>query len=101
MDGHLTVFHYDEENNIEIVFPKNRDDTIFLGKDEKRRVLIPTTEPKGKHFLKAVLTPQQIVDTRLVEAPGEILRLIEQALNSLSSLRDGEWMEAVAEFEVV
>jgi hypothetical protein len=68
MDGHLTVFHYDEENNIEIVFPKNRDDTIFLGKDEKRRVLIPTTEPKGKHFLKAVLTPQQIVDTRLVEA---------------------------------
>ena len=101
MDGYLTVFQYDEKYNLKIVFPRNKDDILFVGKDEKRGLLLAATGPKGKHYLKAVLTPRQVIDSETIKSSADILYLTEEVLSSIKRLRDGEWMEAVAEFEVV
>jgi len=100
-DGYLIVFHVDNKNKVDIIFPRKADEASLLRADEDRSIIIEATEPKGKHLVKAILMPVKTLDSTLIsEDAGTVTDSIENILHSLSEVEE-EWAESVMEFEVV
>lgn len=102
-EGHLILFHLDEENNLNMIFPNNpSDDTFVKGKDEKR-VGITVTGPLGKHYIKAILTPNMIIKPQETnfDDDNKVARTIARLLKHINTLNKTEWLEAVEEIEIV
>ena len=100
-DGYLIVFHVDNRNRVEIIFPRKAEEASLLRADEDRSIIIEATEPKGKHLVKAILMPVKTLDSTLIsETEGSAIDSIEQILDTISEVEE-EWAESVVEFEVI
>jgi tetratricopeptide (TPR) repeat protein len=103
MDGYVTIFHYDEEDNLQMVFPSKITDKTFLRAGEEQRITIGQLQITGKHYLKALWTSKQVINPVDINFGDElaIADAIESFLESIHSLGKDEWLESVAQFEVV
>ena len=100
-DGYLIVFHVDNKNKVEVIFPRNAEELSLLRADEDRSIIIEASEPKGKHLVKAILMPVKPLDPTLVSKDeGLVNDSIEKILDSITEVEE-EWAESIAEFEVV
>lgn len=101
-DGFLTVFHYDDEYNLAMIFPSKPGVKTFLKAGIEKRIVIEAAKPLGKHYLKAIWTSKQIIDPEKVKLEDEAgtAALIETFLTSIHTLRSEDWLESVSEFEV-
>ena len=101
VDRYLTIFHYDEHNNITMLFPHIKNNETLLKPGEDKKIGITVGSPEGKHFLKALLTTKKLIDPQNLNFDSEmdLTAAIERFLNSIYSL-DDDWMESVAEFTV-
>lgn len=103
VDRYLTIFHYDDNNNLEMLFPnKSSDETLIKAKEEKKIRLI-AGPPAGKHYLKAVLTTNKLVEPHNIDfgSESEIVSVIRGILEPINSKKEDNWIEAFVEFEVI
>jgi hypothetical protein len=100
-EGYLIVFHVDNKNNVEVIYPRKADEASLLRADEDRSIIIEAAEPRGKHLVKAILMPVKSLDPTLIPKDKHtVTDSIEEILHTLSEVEE-EWAEAVMEFEVV
>ena len=101
-DGYLTLFHYDD-NNLELLFPHSATDNTFVTNTKGKRIGIEAKEPLGKHYLRAIWTYNQIIDSERIDYSDEtnILYSVEYFINSLNELSSDEWMDSIVEFRVL
>lgn len=102
-DGYLIVFHVDNKNNVEIIFPKKAEEASLLRSDEDRSIIMQAPEPKGKHVVKAILMTVKTSEPNptLPEDKSSVGDLIGTVIDSISDLEEEQWMESVVDFEVV
>ena len=97
----MIVFHVDNRNNVDVIFPRKAEEASLLRADEDRSIIIEAAEPKGKHLVKAILMPVKTLDPTLISKDeGTATESIAQILDTISGVEE-EWAESVAEFQVV
>ena len=101
-NGYLTLLHYDDHYNLRMIYPDKEIDEAFQKAGEVKRIPIKA-KPKGKHYLKALLTSRQLIEQDNLYPHDDELNIsaIGKVLESVNGLDDDEWIESIAEFEVV
>lgn len=101
-DGYLTILHYDEDFNLNMIFPSKTSDDTFVEKRKDKRLGIEAQEPIGKHYLMAIWTTSQIIDPKKINFANqaEVASTIGTYLNSLAELKADERSQSLAKFEV-
>ena len=98
----LTVFHYDEQNNLQMILPENRNDNISIRAGEIRTLTVDPVKSKGKHYLKAIFTSKPLINPYKIDFEDDldVATAIGNYLKSIRNLGSAEWWEAVAEFQI-
>jgi hypothetical protein len=102
-DGYLTVLHYDGEDNLTMIFPKKSSDNTFLRSGDMIRIVFKVTTPKGKHYLKALLTSRKWIRPDEIDFSDtvQIAYAIERSIDAINKSDKNSWMETFMEFEVI
>lgn len=102
-DGYLTVIHYDDEHNLNLLFPHKATDETLIRAGKEKNIGIEAREPIGKHYIKAIWTSNQMIDPKKINfsKKSDIASALEEFLSSLKELRSDEWMESLATFEII
>lgn len=103
MDGYLTILHYDEKNNLKMIFPKKKTDDTHVKAGEEKWIEMRANAPTGKHYLKAILTSNKIVEPNDINFSNsvDVVVTIEKLIDLINEITTDEWKESVTEFEVV
>lgn len=101
--GYLIVYHYDEEDNLTMIFPKSNTDENFISVGEQKIIEIQANPPKGKHYLKTLLIKRQIIKPEEINFSdiSNVTSAIESSIKNISRSKKKEWIESVTEFIVI
>ena len=101
-DGFLTVFHYDDDYNLSMIYPDRPGADTSLKAGTEKRIGIIASKPLGRHYLKAFWTSQEMIDPDQIGqgTDTEIVAILDAFIATLRTLRTDDWIESVAEFEV-
>jgi hypothetical protein len=102
-DGYLSVFHYNDKHNLEMIFPSKKTDSTFIKASLEKIIKIKVSKPLGKHYIKAIWSSKQLLIPNQIafNNPVAVTFTMEDFLESILKLNNDEWMEFVEEFEVV
>jgi len=103
LDGYLVILHYDESENVTMVLPSSPQDDTFVSAGSEKKISGIITEPVGMQNFKAIWTSKQLMDPGKIDFNDEedIERAIDEFIDDLTDLDDGEWIETDYMFEVV
>jgi hypothetical protein len=101
-NGYLTVFHYDDNGNIEMLFPKRKKDDVYLKTNFQITVGYETSELPGNKYVKAILTFRKIIHPEKIHFDNEIIlfREINEFISSVSMLNKEEFAETTLSYKV-
>jgi len=101
-DGHLVILHYDESERVSLVFPAGSADNTFVRAGSEKKISGRVTGPAGKQNFKVIWTSQQLMDPEKINFKNEedVERAINEFLDALADLNEGQWMETDYGFEV-
>ncbi len=101
-DGYLTVFHYDDKYNIELIYPKSSSDGNYFEGGENKHIKLDNRLVLGKHYIKAIWTCRQIYHFEEKTSEDERIKATKfmQFFEALIAFKQNEWMEYTDEFEV-
>ena len=97
--GTLTIFHFDEEGNINLIFPSNTEDNIEVESGGNKRIGIKVSKPIGKQIVKAILMFKKIPKPK--EKDYKDNTAISKLVEAASELEAQDWMEAIYEYRVI
>ena len=102
-DGYLVILHYDEKDNVSLVFPSNNEDDAFVRKGSEKKISGKVTGPTGKQFLKVFWTNENIFNADNIDLINEksIENIINDYIDSVKELEDNDWCETIYEYEVI
>jgi len=101
-DGYLVILHYDESENVRLIFPASSQDSIFVRGGSEKKISGRVTAPAGKQNFKVIWTSHQLMEPAKINFRDEedIERTINEFLDALAELNEGEWIETDYGFEV-
>jgi hypothetical protein len=103
-DGYLVVLDFCQETgNLALIFPRCVDETAMVPTGRKIRVSGHIEGPAGRHGFLAVWTRNQVLDFTGFDLTDEVgnQQAVEELLDSLEDLQEGEWLTSVHEYEVL
>lgn len=102
-DGYLVIVHYDQSENVTMVLPSSPKDDTFVSAGSEKKISGIVTEPVGIQNFKAIWTSRQLMDPGKIDFNDteDIERAIDELIESLAELDEGEWIETDYVFEVV
>ena len=88
IDGYITLIHYHESENIELLIPSVEDNNVFIKAHDIKEIRKEVLGPEGIHYLKAIYTSAPLLKSNLIDLSIEenILKLVEDSLEILFSL---------------
>lgn len=101
-DGHLVILHYDESEKLSLVFPSSSGDNTFVRGGSEKKISGTVTGPVGKQNFKVIWTSQRLMEPKKINYDSEedIERAINEFLDALAGLEEGQWMETDHGFDV-
>jgi hypothetical protein len=101
-DGHLVILHYDESEKVRLIFPASSQDSIFVRGGSEKKISGRVTAPAGKQNFKVIWTSNQLIEPAKINFRNEedMERTINEFLDVLAELNEGEWIETNYGFEV-
>jgi hypothetical protein len=101
-DGHLVILHYDESEKVNLVFPSGSQDNTFVRGGSEKKISGRVTGPAGKQNFKVIWTSHQLIESEKINFNSEedTERTINEFLDALAELNEGEWIETDYGFEV-
>ena len=101
-DGHLVILHYDESEKLSLMFPSDSGDNTFVRGGSEKKISGTVTGPVGKQNFKVIWTFQQLMEPEKINFDSEedIERAINEFLDALAGLEEGQWMETDHGFDV-
>ncbi len=102
-DGYLVILHYDEKDNLSLIFPSNSNDDAFVRKGSEKKISGKVTGPTGKQYFKVFWTANKVLNTDNIDFKNEISieKMINDYIDSLTDLKDSEWCETIYQYEVI
>ena len=102
-DGYLVILHYDESENVSMVFPTRSQDNTFVRAGTEKKISGTVTGPYGKQNFKVIWTSRPLIEPDEIDFSDEedIERAINAFLDALAELNEGEWIETDYVFEVL
>ena len=102
-DGYLVILHYDEMDNVSLIFPLNTKDDAFVRKGSEKKISGKVTGPTGKQFFKVFWTTKNVLNTDNIDFKNEnsIENMISDYIDSLTELNESDWCETIYEYEVI
>ena len=101
-DGFMTVFHYDDKDNLTLLYPDKSTTDTSVGAGKEKKIGIVATKPIGTHYLKAFWTCTKILKPEEVNFGDEpeIATTIANFIKVVRDLSSDDWIESVSEFEI-
>ena len=102
-DGYLVILHYDESESVTMVLPSSPKDDTFVSAGSEKKISGVVTEPVGMQNFKAIWTSRQLMDPEKIDFNDteDIERAIDEFIDDLADLNEGEWIETDYVFEVI
>jgi hypothetical protein len=102
-DGYLVILHYDEKDNVSLIFPSNKKDSAFVRKGSEKKISGKVTGPTGKQFFKVFWTKKNVLNTDKIDFKNEnsVEYMISDYIDSLTELKVSNWCESIYEYEVI
>ena len=94
-DGYLVILHYDESENVSMVFPTRSQDNTYVRAGTEKKISGTVTGPYGKQNFKVIWTSRPLIEPDEIDFSDEedIERAINAFLDALAELNEGEWIE--------
>jgi hypothetical protein len=101
-DGYLVILHYDESEKVRLIFPASSQDSIFVRGGSEKKISGRVTAPAGKQNFKVIWTSKELIKPAKINFRNreDIERTINEFLDTLAELKEGEWIETDYGFEV-
>ncbi|MBF0397827.1 MAG: DUF4384 domain-containing protein [Desulfobacterales bacterium] len=102
INGYVAVFHHSPYGEVNLIFPNDLEKNNFLNADESLDIPFTFSEPVGKHFIKAIWTEEQLLNSDKIDFQnkGAILKAVEDYLKALLNLDKDKGHAINIEFEV-
>jgi hypothetical protein len=101
-DGYLVILHYDESEKVRLIFPASSQDSIFVRGGSEKKISGRVTAPAGKQNFKVIWTSKELIKPAKINFRDQedVERTINEFLDALAELNEGEWIETDHGFEV-
>ena len=97
--GYITVFHFNSDGKVTLIFPHDKDRNNFISKEETKFIKTHATLPAGQSTFKVFFTESQLFDPGKIDYNDETSteKEIELFLESLEKLNEDYKWSAVKE----
>jgi len=103
IDGFLIVFQYDNERNLDLLFPRKKNDMTRIDQNREIQIGKNVTGPPGRRYVKALLIQSQIFPKGEIvfDDDEEMLKFVEKLNKIIIDSTKDKWMAGKYEYEVV
>ena len=102
-DGHLVVFHFDPDNQLDLLFPDGQETETYLHRGQEQIIRYSIKGPQGKHVFKVLWTRHQLLNPERIKF-GDAFSLevgLVRFTQALERSSEPDWFSMVCEYEIV